>query len=113
MPGEFLVFTINILRKFFSSFFCSEFTDCFSSIKYKDLLSGVVDPDPYPNPKVRGSLDPDLDSQSGSKKAKVAQKIENFPFKGISVYSLLRAEGFLSSLDFLYEDLFCNFLIKK
>jgi hypothetical protein len=70
----------------------------------------------------RGFLDPDSDSQfgsksgSGSKRAKMAQKekkpVDKFIFCSAGC-SPLRAEGFPCSLDVLYGGLYMQFLKKK
>ncbi len=63
-----------------------------------------------------GSLDPDSDSRSGSKRAKMALKnrkqLINFIFWSGGC-SLLRAEDFSCSLDVLYGGPFCNFWFYK
>jgi hypothetical protein len=62
----------------------------------------VLDPDSI------GSVDPDSESGSGSRKAKMTnnsrKKLKNFMFCSVGC-SLLRAESFFCNLDVLYGDL--------
>jgi hypothetical protein len=68
----------------------------------RDVYPRVADPDSI------GSVDPDSESGSGSRRAKMThksrKKLKNLMFLSVG-WPLLRAEGFFSNLDVLYRGL--------
>ncbi len=75
-----------------------------TAIHYDRTRSSVADPDPYPDLDSMGSLDVDPDSQSGSgfRRAKITYKIEKinkFIIFLSAGCSLMMAAGFSCSLD--------------
>ncbi len=64
----------------------------------RNAFCRVADPDSNPDPDSIGSVDPDPDSESGSRRAKITPKSRK-KFKNF----LLRAEGFFGNLDVFME----------